>query len=307
MARSWRMRTAAAVGAIVLAGVAGWWWWPRSQGPGHGPTPPDDPRLTFATPYRNVRPDVKYVGSDACAACHNEHANTYRKHPMGQSLALIAAATTVEKFDASASNPFDRLGFRYLIERSGDRVIHHESTIDSEGRTIVEQQSKVRYAIGSGARGRTYLVEHDGFLFQSPITWYPKKKAWDLSPSFEQVHHHFGRAIRPDCVFCHSNRALHVADTQNRYREPIFDGHAIGCERCHGPGELHVKRRESAEAVNGLDDTIVNPRRLEPVLREAVCEQCHLQGLTRVTRRGRQADEFRPGLPLQRFLAIFVK
>ena len=36
-------------------------------------------------------------------------------------------------------------------------------------------------------------------------------------------------------------------------------GEAIGCERCHGPGELHVRGQE---VVAGRDLTIVNPRHL---------------------------------------------
>jgi hypothetical protein len=35
----------------------------------------------------------------------------------------------------------------------------------------------------------------------------------------------------------------------------LFRGHAIGYERCHGLGELHVQR---PAVVDGLDDTIVN-------------------------------------------------
>ena len=35
----------------------------------------------------------------------------------------------------------------------------------------------------------------------------------------------------------------------------LFRGHAIGCERCHGLGEIHVQR---PAVVDGLDDTIVN-------------------------------------------------
>ena len=56
-----------------------------------------------------------------------------------------------------------------------------------------------------------------------------------------------------------------------------------------------------------LDDTIVNPRRLEPALREAVCQQCHLQGRLRIQRRGREPFDFRPGLPLHLFWSVFVQ
>jgi predicted CXXCH cytochrome family protein len=55
------------------------------------------------------------------------------------------------------------------------------------------------------------------------------------------------------------------------------------------------------------DLTIVNPGKLPPALRDAVCQQCHLQGEARVVRRGRRLQDYRPGLPLHEFLAIFVK
>ena len=81
---------------------------------------------------------------------------------------------------------------------------------------------------------------------------------------------HFARPITAECMFCHSNRAFEVEHTVNGFRPPIFAGYAIGCERCHGPGELHVRRHERAEDYAGLDETIVNPRNLAPELREAV-------------------------------------
>src|SRR5207302_405536 len=81
---------------------------------------------------------------------------------------------------------------------------------------------------------------------------------------------------------------------------PVFDGFAIGCQRCHGPGELHVASRGTEK------DTIVNPRHLEPALREAVCEQCHLEGEVRLVRHGRGLDDFRPGLPMELFWSVFL-
>jgi tetratricopeptide (TPR) repeat protein len=98
-----------------------------------------------------------------------------------------------------------------------------------------------------------------------------------------------------------------VADTVNRYRSPIFHGYTIGCERCHGPGELHVRRHERGEELAEVDTTIVNPRHLERTLRESVCEQCHLQGEVRVLRRGRSTFDYRPGLPLHLFMSVFVR
>ena len=116
-------------------------------------------------------------------------------------------------------------------------------------------------------------------------------------------HPNFERPIQPDCLFCHTNQFRPVAGTLNRYEPPIFQGHAIGCERCHGPGALHVNRGgPSAEP----DLTIVNPANLAPALRDSVCQQCHLQGSFRFTRAGREPFDFRPGLPIHRFWAVFL-
>ena len=71
---------------------------------------------------------------------------------------------------------------------------------------------------------------------------------------------HFGRPIEPDCLYCHANRFEAVAGTINGYRRPIFHGLSIGCERCHGPGGLHVRSPGPADGPGG-DRTIVNPRR----------------------------------------------
>src|SRR5262249_33685503 len=57
----------------------------------------------------------------------------------------------------------------------------------------------------------------------------------------------------------------------------------------------------------GDDHTIVHPGKLEPPEREAVCQQCHLQGWTRVLRAGRQSFDFRPGLPMHLFWSVFVR
>ena len=63
--------------------------------------------------------------------------------------------------------------------------------------------------------------------------------------------------------------------------------------------------RERQDLVDGRDLTIVNPRHLEPGLRMAVCEQCHLLGDHRVDRLGRDTFDYRPGLPLTDFFAVY--
>jgi hypothetical protein len=307
--------TIVAVAVLAALGLlAAWKWWPTGNRPGvvpslpvAGETIPTGPRRTFATPYRNVRPDVKYVGDEACATCHPRLSTTYHRHPMGRSMSPVARASALEAYDGAARNPFDVSGFRYAVERRGEHLIHKEAAADQFGAKLFEMEAEVQFVLGSGERARSYLINRDGYLFASPLSWYSQKGIWDLSPGYASNNPHFGRPIGPDCLFCHANQVEPVAHTANRYHLPIFRGTAVGCERCHGPGELHVRLRQSDEVINGVDDTIVNPQNLEHGLREAVCQQCHLQGEQRVLRRGRCYFDYRPGLPLQLFFTDFVK
>lgn len=297
-------RTGTILALSIMLGVAallvGRNWWGKRETHSHEPA---DPRLTYRTPYKNVHPRVRYVGDQVCADCHSEIHKAYRKHPMGRAMAPIAAATSIERVDATAFNPFTSSALHYGVRHHEGRVYHRQWCAHAD---TAATEREVDFACGSGARARSYIIEDDGFLFQSPITWYPQGSRWDLSPSYEKRNQHFSRPVSPGCLFCHCNHAEHIPHTINRYKPPIFNGHAIGCERCHGPGELHVERRSSDEKVVGLDETIVNPSRLEHSLREAVCQQCHLQSEQRVVARGRTDFDYRPGLPLHLFLMDFV-
>jgi hypothetical protein len=60
-----------------------------------GDPPPADrrlARLVAESPFRNVGPGIGYVGAAACARCHADVAKSYRAHPMGRSVATVAAA-----------------------------------------------------------------------------------------------------------------------------------------------------------------------------------------------------------------------
>jgi hypothetical protein len=297
---------------FVLAGVmglgllaCGYWFLTRPTATSYAPA--EDPRLTFPTSLQNVRPSVEYVGDKACSECHTAIAETYRQHPMGQSVATVASVLPAERFDQDAHNPFKASGLEFKVEKYNGKMIHKTFQRDSQGQVIAESQAEVRYAIGAGKRGRSYLIDRNGYLYQSPISWYAGRKCWDLSPHLGTTIDQLYRPVLVGCLFCHTNRADWIEQSGNHYRAFAPQDLAIGCERCHGPGELHVKLRQNGNDIPGPDDTIVNPRHLSPALREAVCEQCHLEGLVRIDHAGRQPFDFRPGLPLYLFMSVFVR
>jgi predicted CXXCH cytochrome family protein len=289
-------------GAAVLAGLIHVSQLNRTPQVAPSPGLFDDPRKTFDSPFVNIRPDVAYVGDAACIECHKDISASYAHHPMGRSMGLAA----VDHPASSVKSEFEKFGFVYRVEYRDAKMIHREERLDAAGKVVAATECEARYAVGSGTRGKSYLIERDGRLFQSPISWFSEKGIWDLSPGYSEELH-FNRRIQPRCLACHCNQADPVEGTLNGYREPVFRGLSIGCERCHGPGERHVKLREASEKVGKIDYSIVNPRHLSLELREAVCQQCHLQGEERVLPRGRGAFDFRPGMPLEMFWSVFVR
>jgi Flp pilus assembly protein TadD len=218
---------------------------------------------------------------------------------MGRSVATGAGPES-----ASAGSTFDAGGYRYEVERRDGRFVHREQRLDENGRPVAEVSAPVSHAIGSGRRGLSFLVEREGFVTQSPIAWYSQAQRYDLAPGYRPKNLHFERTTLLECLNCHSDGARPAGGAFNHYATP-FDPKPIGCERCHGPGALHVVGPGLGR--EGFDPTIVNPSLLSPALRESVCQQCHLQGDQRVVRRGRGAADFRPGLPLDEFVSVFFE
>src|SRR5262249_7405095 len=228
-----------------------------------------------SSPHANHPPAGPLVGGQGRAPRPPGVGATHPPPPGGRSLPP-GGAPLADVGDAADGGPlFKADGLEYSIERRDGRVFHRETRRDASGRVVARNEAEVRFVLGSGSQGTSFLIDRDGFLFQSPISWYARGRGWDLSPGYQDSNPHFDRVVPPLCLYCHANRVEPVEGTTNRYRPPTFRGHAIGCERCHGPGELHVRRPGGS---GGPDLTIVNPAALEPSLRDAVCEQCHLIG-----------------------------
>lgn len=241
-----------------------------------------------------------YIGSQSCQSCHADISTAYAEHSMGKSAMLLTADTPVP---AAEHSQFEADGFRYVMQQRGADWVHHQGRLTESGE-MAEVDLPVSHVIGSGKNGQSFLVDRDGFLFMSPMTWYPAKAIWDLSPGYEKNNSQFNRPVIEECLYCHTDGAHAIHSSLNHYEDPIVRAHAIGCERCHGPGEMHVAAMQDQTSLG--DSQIINPAKLQPALREAVCEQCHLSGAARVLKSNRQLNDFRPGQPLSSTYTIFT-
>lgn len=303
-----RSRTATLTALLVLAaGLTSAVVWVMMR------RPPSAVPSASATgrPLPPPRP-ADYVGSQSCAACHAEIVERYQTHSMAHSMATIGKDAPIENLAKelliTPEGP-QHAGHEYLVQWDGETMRHGDRMRDTVGEVIFEQTMPVRFAIGSGRRGRAYVIEKEGRLAQSPVGWYSHGERWDLSPGYdEDPSLRFERPIGDGCLYCHVGRVSQNPEDPSRYDEPIFLEASIGCERCHGPGGQHVAAMEGlAEGESCADCKIVNPADLEPDRREAVCNQCHLAGESAIPRYGRGLFDFRPGDHLDDSLVVFVE
>ena len=230
------------------------------------------------------------VGNDACAPCHKAIYDAYAATAMARTSGPAAAHIVEGTFQHQES------GVSFRVYRDGTRALL--SYDRSQGPELHGTQ-ELKYFVGSNTRGRTFLFDIDGFLYQSPINYYAAKGVWDLSPGYAQLHEmELNHPVDATCLFCHSSDVQpRVTGTVNRFTGEPFRQPGVGCERCHGPGSEHVAGR----------GPMVNPAKLTGQRRDDVCMQCHLEGIARIATAGHTEVDYRPGDALSESLAIFVR
>ncbi len=257
-------------------------------------TPDELPPIDLGA-FTNTSGSVRHVGNAVCGTCHaNEYASYLR----------TAHSRAVGKIDLAAEPPdatYDQqaTGRTYSVYRQGERMRHNES-IGTGDKRLQLVDLPMHFVIGSGHHSRSYLSAVDGFLLESPITWFAAKNEWGMSPGYERAGHAgFRRVADQGCLYCHAGRVSEIEN--NRYKVRITE-QSIGCENCHGPGERHVEQWTRKETPNGnVDRTIVSFAQLTRERSEMICSQCHLRGAATVAVRGRSVSDYVPGMRLTDF------
>jgi len=264
---------------------------------------------------RTTPPPNRYVDPAQCAMCHAQIAATYAKTGMGRSFYKPTAATvgdtTAHPFYHAASDTYIE-----MIERDG-KFFERRWQKGFDGRETNVDEKQVDYVMGSGNHGRTYLhVTSRGTMQQLPLGWYADNGGyWAMTPGFDRPDYPGStRVITYECVSCHDAyptipKGHDEVGATPVFAQPLPEG--IDCQRCHGPGALHVETASKAGATAAeIRAAIVNPKKLSGEREMEVCMQCHLETSTQnlphdLRKFDRAPFSYRPGEPLGDFRLTF--
>ena len=261
--------------------------------------------LTEENIFRNLHDSVAYVGMETCKQCHADIYNTYIETGMGSSFAHAKKQKSVGDFSKIHTVYDEELDMYYSPFWKNDSLWLKEFRLDGKD-TIHQRKEKLNYIIGSGHHTNSHLVERNGYVYQAPITFYTQKQKWDLPPGFEHgFNTRFTRLIGLECMSCHNAYPKFEKGSENKFSK-IDNG--IDCERCHGPGALHVDEKQKGIIIDTskqVDYSIVNPGKLSANLQFEICQRCHLQG-NAVLEDGKSFFDFKPGMELKQVMSVFL-
>lgn len=282
------------IGAVIVSVAIGWTFTSR-----HHTVPLSEWQTRISqTSGLNARPTRAapgrvggYVGAQACRDCHTERYDGFQRTLHAKSM------STAERLTETQSTSFAHaLSSRKFKVANVDNEHWHEEELESQGTSLARTRKRMDFAIGSGQYGITPVYRQNEYLMQSPLTWYRESGQWELSPGYDKAHHFsFQRPVTGECLFCHAGQAVAA---ENGPLQIGFPELAIGCERCHGPGQRHVNLHASKDDVQATDSLIVHPGKLDRETSEAICQQCHLQTADFQNAAGASVWDYQPGDPL---------
>ena len=254
--------------------------------------------------YKNHSDTVTYVGMQTCRTCHMEIYKSFIQTGMGKSFDRATKEKSSGDFKTSVIRDTKR-EFIYSAYWKGDELHIGEYRISGLD-TNFKREEKVDFIIGSGQHTNSHLQWVNGYINQMPMTFYAQSKKWDLPPGFEDGHNsRFSRKIGLECMSCHNAYPDFILGSENKFRS-VPNG--IDCERCHGPGSVHVAEKSKGILVDTskqIDYSIVNPAKLPVDLQFDICQRCHLQG-NAVLNEGKSFFDFKPGIKLKDVMSVFL-
>ena len=223
-----------------------------------------------------------YVGESRCAGCHAEEFRSQQASRHARTFFRTSELGVLELPGSSVPDPSDP-AVAHSFRRDGEGRIHQRTRV--EGRVL---EAVVQYAFGSGDRGLT-LVGRDpeGHAHELRLSVYPEvhgqdsgakaRVQWDVTSGHRlpptRGEEYLGKPLDENtvrrCLFCHVTDPKSILDQKG----PCASDHAIGCERCHGPGGNHLLAVEGKLAE--IDPAIARPTLASGAQVVRLCAECH--------------------------------
>ena len=233
-----------------------------------------------------------------CAGCHRAIVERYEKTPMARASGTAMDGLIPADFRQATTG----VEYRIAAVHGQAELLFSRPAMRLQGVELpaLHGSRELRYAIGSGLRGRTYLFEEDGYWFEAPINWYARKRMWDMAPNFlEASEMPLTLPVDPGCLRCHATGARpSMEQARNRYAGAPFAQGGIGCAACHGDPTEHL-------ATGGRAAMLVLDR-LPAEERDSICLSCHMEGQAAIVHAGRRLEDFRPGESIWQYASFYV-
>ena len=255
--------------------------------------------------YLNLHDSVAYVGIETCKSCHYDQYKTFTQTGMGQSFDKVSKKKSALQLSGTPAIYDLHKDFHYQPYWKGEVLSLREFRL-WQGDTTHLRNEQVDYIIGSGQHTNSHICNVKGYLHQMPFTYYTQEGTLDFPPGYEDGNNsRFDRKIGLECMTCHNALPDFVMGSENKFTK-VPKG--ISCERCHGPGQVHVERMLAGahtDTSKHIDYSIVNPAKLTVEKQFQICQRCHLQG-NAVLKAGKSFFDFKPGMQLSEVMAVFV-
>lgn len=240
-----------------------------------------------------------------CLACHSGIHSTFMHTGMGMSFDKATRRKSSAHFTSHDVIYNKQKNFYYKPFWKNDSTLCIMEFRLKGNDTIYKRVEQLKYIVGSGQHTNSHIWEVNGYLYQAPMTFYTQKGIWDMPPGFEDDNSRWSRVINVECMNCHNMYPENKITAQNKF---VNVQNGIECERCHGPGELHVKGITNGEIIDTskeIDRRIVNPKKLSRDLQMDLCQRCHMQWIT-VLNEGKTYFDWKPGMKLNEVMNYFI-
>ena len=191
-----------------------------------------------SNPTMNHGALAPYVGSAACATCHQEVYDRWKTTLMANVVRDPREHPDAILPDLSKHDPL-----------------------------VTFSLADIAFVYGSKWKQR-YFKKMGSDYFPLPAQWdvtHQKWRPYFVKDDWWVAHYPPDNLKRPTGTTCDGCHSVNY-DTSTK----LVTEWNVGCEKCHGPGGEHVK--------NPVSSTIINPARLDYVQANDACIQCHSQG-----------------------------